>query len=100
MEGHTILVKQDFKSLINNSIKIHFNDDYILPAEVISISEGMTYAESIRTPFSVIFRTDQKGQYFEQGTYPIIHPEKGNIPVFLVPLGPDDKGMKYEAVFN
>lgn len=100
MEDQTILVKQDFESLIDNSLKIHFNDDYILQAEVIAVSDGMTYAESIRTPFSVIFRTDQKNQYFEQGTYPVIHPKKGSIPIFLVPLGPDDKGMKYEAVFN
>lgn len=100
MEEQIILVKQDFESLIDNSLKIHFNDDYILQAVIIAVLEGMVYSESIRTPFSVVLRTDQKNQYFEQGTYPIIHPEKGNIPVFLVPLGPDDKGMKYEAVFN
>ena len=100
MDDHTILLKEDFESLMDNSVKIHFNDEYILQAEIIAVSEGMMYAESIRTPFSVVLRTDQKNQYFEQGTYPIIHPEKGDIPVFLVPLGPDDKGMKYEAVFN
>jgi hypothetical protein len=100
MEDQTILVKQDFESLIDNTLKIHFNDDYILQAEVISVFDGMIYAESIRTPFSIIFRTDQKNQYFEQGTYPIIHPEKGEIPVFLVPIGPDEFGMRYEAVFN
>jgi hypothetical protein len=100
MEDQNILIKQDFESLIDNAIKIHFNDDYILLAEVIAVLEGMTYVESIRTPFSVVMRTDQKNQYFEQGTYPIIHPDKGEIPVFLVPIGPDEFGMRYEAVFN
>jgi len=100
MEDQTMLLKEDFDPFVGNSLLIHFNDDYILNAEIVSVSEGMSYAESIRIPFSVILRTDQKNQYFEQGTYPIIHPEKGELEVFLVPLGPDEKGMKYEAVFN
>lgn len=95
-----ILEKQDFDKLLNTTITIHFAENYILNAEVISINEGIPYAESNRIPFSVIFRTEQLNEYFNQGIYPIIHPTKGTIPVFLVPLGPDKLGMRYEAVFN
>jgi hypothetical protein len=100
MEIQIILTKQDFESIPDNGVTIHFSDDYILKAEVISIKEGMPFGEGIRTPFSIVFRTAQKNEYFDQGTYPIIHPSKGSIPVFLVPIGPDENGMKYEAVFN
>lgn len=100
MENQIILDKQDFESLPDNEVTIHFREDYILKAAIISVIAGMPYAKSARIPFSVIFRTELKDIYFSQGTYPIIHPTKGIVPVFLVPLGPDDKGMKYEAVFN
>ncbi len=100
MEFDIILTKQDFESILDKEVVIHFSDNYILKAEVISIKEGMPIGKDIRTPFSIVLRTEQKNEYFEQGTYTIKHPDKGEIPLFLVPLGPDEIGMKYEAVFS
>jgi len=35
-----------------------------------------------------------------QGIYRIDHPVINGLDVFLVPIGKDNKGMKYEAVFS
>jgi len=38
--------------------------------------------------------------YLPQGIYRLQHEKLGTMEMFLVPLGPDGRGMQYEAVFN
>ncbi len=90
----------DFAALQGKEVIIHFGELHPLPAKIISLVSYKSYEIHTRTPFSVIFRTAQKEFYFQQGIYNIELPEKGMVAVFLVPLGPDQEGMKYEAVFN
>ena len=52
-----------------------------------------------REAFSVIFRGDNS-QILEQQIYRIGHDALGNMDLFIVPIGPDDEGMRYEAVFS
>jgi hypothetical protein len=49
--------------------------------------------------FSLIFR-DPSGTYLPQRIYSIEHPTLGRLDIFLVPIGPDQGGMRYQAVFN
>ena len=35
-----------------------------------------------------------------QQTYGLMHPELGELQIFLVAIGQDQKGIRYEAVFN
>jgi hypothetical protein len=35
-----------------------------------------------------------------QQIYQVEHPTLGSFELFLVPVGPDEQGMCYEAVFN
>ncbi|HMP31859.1 MAG TPA: hypothetical protein PKD85_19810, partial [Saprospiraceae bacterium] len=58
------------------------------------------YSEFSGQPFYFILRTLQTTEYYQQATYLLLHPTKGEIPVFLVPLGLDHIGMKYQAIFN
>jgi hypothetical protein len=51
-----------------------------------------------RIPFSLIFRGPQSS-VLPQRTYLISHEMLGEFPLFLVPIGPDDAGMRYEAAF-
>ena len=53
-----------------------------------------------RVPFSLVFRSSDRERYAPQQTLTLSHPELGDLEVFLVPLGPDDTGMRYEAVFS
>jgi hypothetical protein len=35
-----------------------------------------------------------------QGTYTLDHPEMGELMLFIVPIGHDERGFHYEVVFN
>ena len=52
-----------------------------------------------REAFSVVFRGDNS-QFLDQQIYRISHDALGNMDLFIVPIGPDDEGMRYEAVFS
>ncbi|MFL5806986.1 MAG: DUF6916 family protein [Roseiflexaceae bacterium] len=54
---------------------------------------------SMRRQFSLIFR-QPAGAYLPQRIYSIEHPTLGRLDIFLVPIGPDRGGMRYQAVFT
>jgi hypothetical protein len=49
--------------------------------------------------FSLVFRSGIR-EHVPQATYTLRHAGLGTLDVFLVPIGPDEVGMRYEAVFN
>lgn len=49
--------------------------------------------------FSVIFNGPAT-PWLQQGTYSLLHAGMGEVNLFLVPLGPRDGQMFYEAVFS
>lgn len=53
-----------------------------------------------RIPFSLVFRSSSREFYLPQGCRQLDHPSLGQADVFLVPIGPDASGMRFEAVFN
>lgn len=52
-----------------------------------------------RKPFSLIFR-GPRTPALPQRIWPLEHAAFGRLEIFLVPIGPDAEGMRYEAVFN
>ena len=52
-----------------------------------------------RESFSLLFHAPKQWRY-PQCIYRLSHPKLGELDVFLVPLGPDEKGMRLEAIFN
>lgn len=91
---------EDFAPYLHQTLQIRFNPEVVLDAELIDLVRLDKFDELPRDPFSFILQTNQKQDYFPQATVIILHPVKGEIPVFLVPLGPDNIGMKYQAIFN
>ena len=49
--------------------------------------------------FSLIF-TGVASPWLQQGAYELRHPAMGPCELFLVPIGPDGTGMRYQAVFS
>jgi len=96
----TLLSVNNFNSLLNTIFVIKISEEVQLDAELISATELNSYSPLERTPFSLVFRTQQKNEYYEQGIFTVIHPQEGNLELFLTPLGFDEVGMKYEAVFS
>ncbi|GAB3181251.1 DUF6916 family protein [Telluribacter humicola] len=95
-----LVTSTDFKALLHQSLQVHFTPDVTLTAELVEVTELGGYSPLERMPFSIVIRTDQKKEYYNQGTFVVEHPQLGALPVFLVPLGLDGKGMRYEAVFS
>lgn len=52
-----------------------------------------------RQPFSLVFRGPLR-PLLAQRIWPLEHPALGRLEIFLVPIGPDATGMRYEAIFN
>lgn len=49
--------------------------------------------------FSLLFR-GPGAPYFPQGIYTLEHDTLGSGQLFIVPIGPDNQGMRYEVVFS
>jgi len=52
-----------------------------------------------RAPFSLVFRGPGT-PVLPQRIYRMAHAEVGEFELFLVPIGPDEQGLRYEAVFT
>jgi hypothetical protein len=52
-----------------------------------------------RAPFSIVFR-GARDRVLPQRIYRVEHEAIGAFDLFLVPIGPDQEGMRYEAVFG
>jgi hypothetical protein len=62
-------------------------------------SLGHKHPSAEREPFSLVFR-GPKAPVLIQKIYPVEHRRLGVLDIFLVPIGPDGEGMRYEAIFT
>jgi hypothetical protein len=101
MELQTIseLSVNDFIDFRDKNFDIKFTEQVVLQGKLLECVESKSYSPLARKPFSLVFRTNQKNEYYPQGMMIVFHPEKGEIPLFFVPVGFDEVGMKYETVF-
>lgn len=56
-------------------------------------------AGGVRTPFSIVFRGPFE-PVLPQRIYKFEKEDLGTFEIFIVPIGPDETGMQYEAVFG
>ena len=66
---------------------------------LIDCEKLVQHDEEGRVPFSIVLRGPMEPS-LEQQIYKVSHEKIGEMEMFLVPLGPDKTGMKYEAVFT
>lgn len=95
-----LLTLNDFNAFLNKIFTIQISDEIQLNAQLVELTQLNNYSSLERKPFSIVFRTEQKTEYYQQGIFTIVHPQKGNLDLFLSPLGFDSVGMKYEAIFS
>ena len=67
-----------------------------LEAELV---EAEPLGEDRGRPFALLFRVED-GPTLPQKIYPLEHDRLGRLDLFLVPVGPDEVGMRYEAIFS
>ena len=60
---------------------------------------GPSTASPGRQPFSLVFRGPPTPVGIQR-TYQVEHVTLGTFELFLVPIGPDQRGMLYQAIFT
>lgn len=68
--------------------------------EVVKVGEPRESARVRRQAFSIQFLGPVSNTYLNQHIYRLEHKQMEPIDLFLVPLGPENGRMRYEAVFN
>ena len=79
--------KQDYTAKIGSTFSIDLDDGSTHDIELIEVDDvkADTSEAGQAEPFSALFRTSA---------------DAGELLLFIVPIGPDDVGMRYEAVFT
>ena len=94
------LTSQDFSAHLNQPFCIREQSMEPLDATLIEVTElGANSEDAARQAFSIILRVP-KEIVLPQSIYRVEHAALGALDLFLVPLGPDNEGMRYEAVFT
>jgi hypothetical protein len=92
-----------FEERLGSKFRIHGGGDAPLVVELIAATPlrvRFTPTDSpARAPFSLLFR-GPKNVYLPQRIYRFEHDEMGTLEIFIVPIGPDAVGMRFEAIFN
>ena len=91
------LTREDFEPLLGQSLTLEAANG----ATQAEVAEARAIANPSprAAPFALVLRV--RTPWGGQGLYRLVHPSRGPIDLFLVPIGPDGKGgVCYEAVFN
>lgn len=93
------LDQAQFDPLLQQQFDVVFVDGR-LPLKLVEVKPlgGETVPDAKRKPFSLTFLGPMKPQ-MPQRIYPLEHTALGRLEIFLVPIGPAQGGMQYEAVF-
>lgn len=90
----------DFQPHLNESFSIRFSSEATHPAQLTKVTPWSHGSDKYRQPFTLELETDLKGVYYLQGMFVLVHPEHGDLELFMVPIGPGSNGMRYEVVFS
>ena len=93
----TDLQHEEFLKHLNTKFRIRLSETETVEAELTEVSERLMSPRQER--FSLVFRTANE-ILLEQGQRTFDHDAMGNFSLFIVPIGRDDEGTYYEAVFN
>jgi hypothetical protein len=100
------LTVSDFIGHVNRKFSVSLGSGDVLELELIAadtiVESHRAASPGIRAQaFSLIFR-GPSGRLLPQQIYPIEHPTRGTLGIFLVPLGPggESNGLRYQAIFN
>ncbi len=94
-----------FSPYLNQKFRVRLGSAEVIELDLAEISAARPAVAQAaathgrRVPFSLFFRGPMQ-PIMPQRIYTLEHPKLGRFDLFLVPIGPDGTGMRYEAVFN
>ena len=89
---------ESFESIVGKTVDINAGE-VSFQADVESVSLLRQYPGQERQPFSVVMQSHDAVNHGQQ-MYQLSHPSLGDLNLFLVPVGTDERGIVYEIVFN
>jgi hypothetical protein len=92
-----VLQHEAFVARVNSTFRIHTDEGETIDAELTEVSEHLLSARQER--FAIVFRAPNE-KFLGQGLRRLEHDQMGSFDLFIVPIGSDEKGTYYEAVFN
>jgi hypothetical protein len=93
---------ETFQPRIGELFHIVAEDGGRLPTKLTEVSPWGPGAsrDRPRVPFSLIFHTIAAAPVLPQQIYRMENENMEGMEIFLTPIGPDEHGMRYEAVFT
>ncbi|MGR8935950.1 MAG: DUF6916 family protein [Gammaproteobacteria bacterium] len=93
------LTKESWATYLNSSFQVDIEGEHALLMQLQSVSGYGRPLDGKREAYSLLFRGPLQ-PLLPQRIYAIRHEQLGQLEIFLVPIGPDAEGMRYEAVFT
>ena len=94
------LTSSDFLKKVGEEFRVAAgNDAVVLVLSEVTDLSRLESPSPRRRSFSLIFRGPLR-PLLDQRIWCLEHAALGRLEIFLVPIGPDASGMRYEAVFN
>ena len=95
-----MLTLSDFSPLVGETFQLNFEDSEHTELKLIEAEELPARGNPTeRKPFSLMFRAARDCGLW-QGIMKMKHESTGAIELFMVPIGEDDEGMYFQALFN
>ena len=91
------LKRTTFAKHINSEFQVHDPADQSFALKLIQVVPRTKTAQF--EAFSLLFH-GPSAHFMPQGIHKIKHTQLGEIDLFLVPVGKNENGFEYEAVFN
>jgi hypothetical protein len=98
---HEQPTEESFAKHLNTKFSVRADAPRPIELELIEVNGWTSRPEEEKQleRFSVTFRGPED-IYMEQHTYTLEHEHMGVLEIFLVPIGRDENGFTYQAVYN
>ena len=93
------LTHAHFEPHLGSVFELELNETERLPLQLVQVQAAAHAGPGGRRGFSLIFSSDLPGAA-PQAIYQLDHPAFGALDLFIVPIGRDDRGVQYQAIFG
>jgi hypothetical protein len=93
------LTEAEFSKHVNTKFRVATDQPVELELTEVKGYLSKAHEQTGMERFSTFFNGPRE-PFLPQGVYPLEHDGMGAFELFLVPLGRDENGVRYEAVFN
>jgi hypothetical protein len=98
-----ILTEEEFSQHVNTKFRVNVDASQPIELDLVEVkgyvNKNKPGEQSGMERFSAFF-SGPADSFLPQGSYSLEHDGMGSFDIFLVPLARNEKGCRYEAVFN